>query len=218
MFLCPRFRAGVCDADLRSTRGHHKLRFYALGFGLASATRGRVHHIRVRSRVSMPSVSGSALRHLDNATGAFIRQKFSMPSVSGWVCDRYYRASVEGRRGRRQVSMPSVSGWGLRCYRNIGVSRCTAHRRVSMPSVSGRALQLIEHTVLNVSLPFLCPRFRAGLCDLRSPGLHQDHPVVSMPSVSGWALRSGKREPVQPEAASVSMPSAFGLGFATTTA
>jgi hypothetical protein len=36
---------------------------------------------------------------------------------------------------------------------------------------------------------FLCPRFRAGLCDLVNTIATDANNRVSMPSVSGWALR-----------------------------
>jgi hypothetical protein len=84
------------------------------------------------------------------------------------------------------------------------------------------AISQIRHarflsTVLRVPR-FLCPRFRAGLCDLASTsgspcgvtifyalgfglgfaiavvrGVRAPHPPVSMPSVSGWALFGGEQ-------------------------
>src|SRR5208337_2928100 len=62
LFLCPRFRAGLCDPSLIwSMLPCRGLGFYALGFGLGFVT---IRHFRRRwlyHRVSMPSVSGWAL-------------------------------------------------------------------------------------------------------------------------------------------------------------
>jgi hypothetical protein len=56
---------------------------------------------------------------------------------------------------------------------------------------------------------FLCPRCRAGLCDGSDSGGRQAHGCVSMPSVSGWALRRPSRLGSLRHA-EVSMPSVSG--------
>jgi hypothetical protein len=66
-----------------------------------------------------------------------LRQVVSMPSVSGWAL----RRSVVGLRLISSVSMPSVSGWALRLTQEPSAPSAYAFC-VSMPSVSGWALRL----------------------------------------------------------------------------
>ena len=82
----------------------------------------------------MPSMSGWALRHVDDLTVAYaVDHHVSMPSMSGWAL----RLPVLGFGLIGYVSMPSMSGWALR--HSPGVN--TLMLQVSMPSMSGWALR-----------------------------------------------------------------------------
>ena len=176
--LCPRFRAGLCDLTItQSTQ-------------------------QALDTVSMPSVSGWALRHEQGAVqhSGFI---VSMPSVSGWALRparlACYPSCMPFRcfgfglgfatRGARmvygsvpQVSMPSVSGWALH-HRPAG-------RRFLCPRFRAGLCDIRDMRKSNACIgKFLCPRFRAGLCDRRGYGDKRSGVHVSIPSVSGWALR-----------------------------
>ena len=112
--------------------------------------------------------------------------------------------------------MPSVSGWALRppstpthicswhCFYALGfgLGFATDSGSGSASPATGRfyalgfglgfataAITILPHLL---NRRFLCPRFQAGLCDAGFKGIPDpvrvgDH--VSMPSVSGWALR-----------------------------
>ena len=75
--------------------------------------------------------------------------------------------------------------------RGLSTAVTTLAATVSMPSMSGLGIASYRYgfRVPAVLMRFLCPRCRAGLCDqrLRRRCLHGAQ--VSMPSMSGWALR-----------------------------
>src|ERR1039457_54415 len=136
-FLCPRYRAGLCDVAVLP---------------------GRL----LRCRVSMPSISGWALRRSDGDYISSLKflcpryraglcdvrlynkmvgalKKVSMPSISGWALRRH--ALAQPGHAHAAVSMPSISGWALRPRDRPG-TRSADYLRVSMPSISGWALRL----------------------------------------------------------------------------
>ena|SRR5271157_5006602 len=87
LFLCPRYRAGLCDINVRVRRVIHKRGFYALGIGLGFATGLRVHlpAAHLPRLVSMPSVSGWALRRTrcGGARDLRLRTRVRQPPARG---------------------------------------------------------------------------------------------------------------------------------------
>jgi hypothetical protein len=143
------------DHPIRRTRLHG--RFYALDVGLGFATllgaEGRCQTLTV----SMPSMSGWALRPRcvhrgrGNARARFV----SMPSMSGWAL-RLQVPKGQGSVFHHSVSMPSMSGWALR--RQTGLSGMLP--KVSMPSMSGWALRRMRSdgtSDLGIWCPFRQP-------------------------------------------------------------
>ena len=114
-FLCPRFRAGLCDR----TTTHGKLFLSRFRAGLRSATCRQ--SLQAHRWFLLPSVSGWALRPRRRSRS--IRRRVSMPSVSGWAL-RPRHPAVSALLREPVVSMPSVSGWALRrqASRPAGVS------------------------------------------------------------------------------------------------
>src|SRR5580704_7752523 len=133
----------------------------------------------------MPSVSGWALRPPEDknrwlSRGLFLCPRFGLGFATDvedqllTVARRCFYALGFGlgfatpQQGRpRQalcagVSMPSVSGWALRQH---AFDQSRRQDEVSMPSVSGWALRPDRSAGGLLPLGFLCPRFRAGLCD-----------------------------------------------------
>jgi hypothetical protein len=165
--------------QLRATSAH---RFYALDVGRA-LRRVKLIAIIIGGLVSMPSMSGGALRHYRwrNADGSWV----SMPSMSGGALRRQER--LAGRLSVR-VSMPSMSGGALRRQERLA-GRLSV--RVSMPSMSGGALRLRATPRSGrqpscVSMPSMSGgALRRELGFGRSDQVHR----VSMPSMSGGALR-----------------------------
>ena len=187
-FLCPRCRAGLCDPPAagagRTRRGFLCPRCRA---GLCDPTAVRAG--RTRRWVSMPSMSGGALRRRNLRPRDCVSDRVSMPSMSGGAL-------------RRRLPLDSLVDRPLRFYAlDVGRGFATAVdalarpcRSVSMPSMSGGALRLQRRTRSPTgTLPFLCPRCRAGLCDFNDGQGHPRVPAVSMPSMSGGALRHGDR-------------------------
>jgi hypothetical protein len=138
VFLCPWFRAGLLRPFAAPSGTVPDFCFYALGFGLGFAT-------TTRSSIAIWGIRFYALGFGLGFAAVFFLQTLNNEGTG--------------------VSMPSVSGWAFR-------------------------LQL--RFPRNPNPPFLCPRFRAGLCDARH-WYSRHHSQVSMPSVSGWALRRPTR-------------------------
>jgi hypothetical protein len=187
LFLCPRYRAGVCRRDRP-----------AVG--------------RVLRPVSMPSASGSRLQRLPFRSSP-IRLTVSMRSVSGSRLQEPYQLSAADGEpgfyalgiglavaGHFELSCFCAKNWFL-CprYRARGCSN--GARGVNRPgSQSFYALGIgLAVAALPGTPPhrpprrFLCPRYRARGCrrdDLRLLG---HAPSVSMPSVSGSRLQRNGR-------------------------
>ena len=172
-FLCLRCRAGLCD--MLTTTG-----------SLTTTT------------VSMPSVSGGALRlghgALDSryllrfyALGVGRALRRSTTECRAGLCDLQHHRRPPGVRS---VSMPSVPGGALRQpWKLTDIDRAYLLEFLCPRCRAG----LCDGPVLPSgdvkANPFLCPRCRAGLCDRRPHQGKIAHLVVSMPSVSGGALR-----------------------------
>ncbi len=229
-FLCPRCRAGCCEAqgrrqvgappvsmpsmsgwvlrgDPRTARGPLGLRFYALDVGLGVARKTALRKALAdpflcpRCRAGCCEHRGRRDDHrhqgfyaLDVGLGVArstwrttsVPREVSMPSMSGWV--------LRGRGAAAHspsvtVSMPSMSGWVLRGMKRRK-GKCT-RRPVSMPSMSGWVLRGEDlHVRPAVPSGFLCPRCRAGCCEVPVLDGHRAYVFVSMPSMSGWVLRA----------------------------
>ena len=139
-FLCPRCRAGLCDAHPRSLVVQHAATFLC-----------------PRCRAGL---CDQCISHLRFAP----QDWFLCPRCRAGLCDV---AGVDGRTVHRAaVSMPSMSGGALRLLR----IQASVHRgQVSMPSMSGGALRRSGLGHDRTCRPaFLCPRCRAGLCDVPS--------------------------------------------------
>ena len=156
-FLCPRYRAGLCDVPMVIT--FRRSSFYALDIGLGFATSGCTTRWSARSkrflcpRYRAGLCDGTLLHNLDTHMLLFL-----CPRYRAGLCDH---AIVQG------------------------------------------PVQLIN-------FGFLCPRYRAGLCDCTLPSVTSGaNAVVSMPSISGWALRRSRPARTS-SAATVSMPSISG--------
>ena len=156
MFLCPRYRAGLCDklAGLRQQLNS----FYALGIGLAFATALALAHAAPRHR---PFLCPRYRAGLCDATSCSSgpAADVSMPSVSGWplrpftpwrrwrsasfLCPRYRAGLCDSGKA------PGEDLFG-HCFYALGIGLAFAtgpHRGpphgvlVSMPSVSGWPLR-----------------------------------------------------------------------------
>ena len=111
--------------------------FYALGIGLGFATYRNLHELQ--------------------ALGI----SFLCPRYRAGLCDE--ALLVYQHELVAPGFMPSVSGWALRP--EVTVKHCRDRDGVSMPSVSGWALRHYEVRRRVLVAKFLCPRYRAGLCD-----------------------------------------------------
>ncbi len=203
----PSMSGWVLRGDPRTARGPLGLRFYALDVGLGVARKTALRKALAdpflcpRCRAGCCEHRGRRDDHrhqgfyaLDVGLGVArstwrttsVPREVSMPSMSGWV--------LRGRGAAAHspsvtVSMPSMSGWVLRGMKRRK-GKCT-RRPVSMPSMSGWVLRGEDlHVRPAVPSGFLCPRCRAGCCEVPVLDGHRAYVFVSMPSMSGWVLRA----------------------------
>ena len=108
-FLCPRCRAGLCDWSGTCTSRGMSIRFYALGVGLGFATSPKLNYFCPCFSVSMPSVSGWALRQPSSSGQAAQYKRVSMPSVSGGAL--------------RRARLDELGAVLLECFYALGVGR-----------------------------------------------------------------------------------------------
>src|SRR5208337_3091294 len=87
LFLCPRFRAGLCDPSLIwSMLPCRGLGFYALGFGLGSVTAGGRSPTTGRRTASFYALGfGLGFVTILHSRRRWLYHRVSMPSVSGWA-------------------------------------------------------------------------------------------------------------------------------------
>jgi hypothetical protein len=180
MFLCPRFRAWLCDLARPNGR-RSSLLFLCFRFRAWLCDN------------NFPDISAFVLAFLcprfrawlcDPARGKYMltpkgrKEAFLCPRFRAVLCDDY---TVESASRALGVSMPSVSGCALRpSGKRLGHD----FHNVSMPSVSGCALRQLELTDALNQAQFLCPRFRAVLCD----GC-----LLAAPAACGFRVRSAIR-------------------------
>src|ERR1035441_5583489 len=143
----------------------------------------------------MPSVSGWALRPTAMKWPCPTQASFLCPHIglgfatrlgfeylgrhaSFYALDIGLGFATHRRRVRRGLRRPNLRAEGAagHCFYalDIGLGFATA---VPFELHSGGRVT------------FLCPRYRAGLCDPEYYGLMAQCVSVSMPSISGWALR-----------------------------
>jgi hypothetical protein len=186
-FLCPRCRAGLCNGcfrrdvlDFLRSVSMPSMSGWALQRVTAIAS-PQVHHSQEflcpRCRAGLCNMSdcswcGCANRFLCPRCRAglcnLIAADAATTTDSMFLCPRCRAGLCNTRLSdmtrTRSVSMPSMSGWALQ------PDGCTAARvttTVSMPSMSGWALQRSRsHLLTHPRSAFLCPRCRAGLCNI----------------------------------------------------
>src|ERR1022692_4648825 len=180
--------------------------------------------------LSMPSMSGGALRHSISDTVSSTPNRFYALDVgrgfattgsgersagSTFLCPRCRAGLCDNRFWRAvgwvNVSMPSMSGGALR-RRILPLEPAATVRFYALDVGRGFATQHLRHRE-QYAQPFLCPRCRAGLCDnrfWRAVGWVN----VSMPSMSGGALRR-RILPLEPAATVRFYALDVGRGFAT---
>jgi hypothetical protein len=152
-FLCPRYRATLCDMTSKKEEHTDSMLFLCPRFRTA------LYDLLVSEIVT-------------NA----IRYAFLCPRIRTGLCDLEFVIEIYGMRN---VSMPSVSGWGfatLTSTRSTGRSTCFYALSIGLgfstlpvrdPNHRCRGSALRPHVWREYFQlqPFLCPRYRAGVSD-----------------------------------------------------
>jgi hypothetical protein len=187
--------------------------FYALDVGRGTAMRGLLDRRPLPVLVSMPSISGGALR-LSTCTSSWPTGRSSfyaldvgrgaatavLSQLTVWIpvflCPRCRAGRCDTR-----ASSTCCTSTGRFYALDVGRGAATACQACStMRSTSsflcprcraGRCDEKVYRKRVRVQYSFLCPRCRAGRCDEKRQLERQqiDEIEVSMPSMSGWALR-----------------------------
>ena len=188
----------------------------------------------------MPSVSGWALRHRLVQTSSHLRVFVSMPSVSGWalrlmsaatfdsnrrmfLCPRY-RAGLCDVTIAHTYNNPILASFLCPRYR-AGLCDCTSTWTSSLSGSAGSFYALgiglgfatyspSERFEQDAQIVFLCPRYRAGLCDLRSRLCGSTSSFYALGIGLGFVTRilPGRQRPAL---AGSFYALGIGLGFAT---